>query len=297
MIDINYEKGDIQMSESVCIINDYYNSPLVIRAIKSVIDYVDKVIVITSNVNSFSNFPDKPVNSVHFSNVLKNFNELQQNKIENYDIGSDNVGYRYIVGIIHSDADYYFLLDYDDIFLPDKVKKISSLLNGNYNIIKESEFFNPKLDFMQNVIRNNIDWHISQYSFNKYFKDILLKFFNDNKIPTNASFDKILFLLGIEHVMEITNQSYTQIIKHSNSRTKTMNKTNFYANTAGIFSKLKHVNFHTLACDDYIEYNLLLNRFLSKPDKYKYGELVNNYKLPIYKLLYYKLYSIRSDRK
>ena len=105
MIDINYEKGDIQMSESVCIINDYYNSPLVIRAIKSVIDYVDKVIVITSNVNSFSNFPDKPVNSLHFDSILSNFNELQQNKIEKYDIGNDDVGYRYILGIIHSDAD------------------------------------------------------------------------------------------------------------------------------------------------------------------------------------------------
>lgn len=286
------------MSESVCIINDYYNSPLVVRAIKSVINYVDKVVVVvTSNVTLANNFSDKSSNSIHFADILKNFNELQQNKLENFEVLYDDVGYRYLLGINHADADYYFLLDYDDIFLPDKIPTITYLLQDKYNVVKESEFYNPNINLMKNVIRNNIDWHISQYSFNKYFKDILLKFFNDNEIPTNASFDKILFLLGLEHVMKIINKSYTKIIEHANSRTMTMNKRKFYADTAGIFYRLKHVNFHTLACDDYIEYNLLLNRFLSEPDKYKYGELTNNYKLPAYKLLYYKLYSIRSNIK
>ena len=57
----------VKMSESVCIINDYYNSPLVVRAIKSVINYVDKVVIVTSNVNPFRNLPDKPVHLIHFS--------------------------------------------------------------------------------------------------------------------------------------------------------------------------------------------------------------------------------------
>ena len=61
----------VKMSESVCIINDYYNSPLVVRAIKSVINYVDKVVVVTSNVTLTNNFSDKSSNSIHFSNIMK----------------------------------------------------------------------------------------------------------------------------------------------------------------------------------------------------------------------------------
>ena len=99
-------------------------------------------------------------------------NVLQHNKIENYDIGSDDVGYRYIQGIIHADAEYYFLLDYDDIFLSDKIPTITYLLQDKYDVVKESEFYKPNMNLMKNVIRNNIDWHISQYSFNKHFKDI-----------------------------------------------------------------------------------------------------------------------------
>lgn len=285
------------MSESVCIINDYYNSPLVVRAIKSVINYVDKVVVVTSNVTLTNNFSDKSSNSIHFSNIMSNFNELQQNKIENYDIGNDDVGYRYIQGIIHADADYYFLLDYDDIFLSDKIPTITYLLQDKYDVVKESEFYKPNMNLMKNVIRNNIDWHISQYSFNKHFKDILLKFFDDNEIPTNASFDKILFLLGIEHDMKIINKSYTKIIEHANSRTMTMNKRKFYKNTATIFYNLEQIDFNNSISTDYIEYNLLLNSFLYEPDKYRYRELTDNYNIPAYKLLYYKLYSIRSNIK
>lgn len=285
------------MSESVCIINDYYNSPLVVRAIKSVINYVDKVVVVTSNVTLANNFSDKSSNSIHFADILKNFNELQQNKIENFEVLYDDVGYRYFLGINRADADYYFLLDYDDIFLPDKIPTITYLLQDKYNVVKESEFYNPNINLMKNVIRNNIDWHISQYSFNKYFKDILLKFFNDNEIPTNASFDKILFLLGLEHVMKIINKSYTKIIEHANSRTMTMNKRKFYKNTAIIFSKLEYIDFGNSLLMDYIHYNLLLNSFLYEPDKYRYRELTDNYNIPAYKLLYYKLYSIRSNIK
>ena len=287
----------VKMSESVCIINDYYNSTLVVRAIKSVINYVDKVVVVTSNVTLANNFSDKSSNSIHFSNIMSNFNELQQNKIENYDIGSDDVGYRYIQGIIHADAEYYFLLDYDDIFLSDKIPTITYLLQDKYDVVKESEFYKPNMNLMKNVIRNNIDWHISQYSFNKHFKDILLKFFDDNEIPTNASFDKILFLLGIEHDMKIINKSYTKIIEHANSRTMTMNKKKFYTNTATIFYNLEQIDFNNSISTDYIEYNLLLNSFLYEPDKYRYRELTDNYNIPAYKLLYYKLYSIRSNIK
>ena len=297
MKDIKKCQGMVKMSESVCIINDYYNSPLVVRAIKSVINYVDKVVIVTSNVNSFSNFPEKPVNSIHFSNIMSNFNELQQNKIENYDIGSDDVGYRYIQGIIHADAEYYFLLDYDDIFLSDKIPTITYLLQNKFDIVKESEFYNPNMNLMKNVIKNNIDWHISQYSFNKFFKNILLHFFSANEIPTNASFDKILFLLGLEHDMKIINKSYTKIIEHANSRTMTMNKRKFYKNTAIIFSKLEDIDFDNSLLMDYIQYNLLLNSFLYEPDKYRYRELTDKYNIPAYKLLYYKLYSIRSNIK
>lgn len=263
------------MSKTVCVINDYYNSPLVYKAINSAKDQVDEIVVVGSSSRDL---------------------EIAEEKVTFIQSNVSDVGKRYFIGLEKIDADYYFLLDYDDLFLSNKVETLKGVFeNERGSAVKESETYNPSLDYISNVIRNRIDWHISEYSFNADFKEYLLKFVKKYAIPTHVSFDKILFAIMLNYGnIHVIASKLTEIVSHNDSRMHAKRKRNFYSETYKVFEKFKSIPDLNLNCRQYVEYTYDLNRYLSEPTKENYKNLsaFGRYPIPLYKRLYYRYYSI-----
>jgi len=263
------------MSKTVCVINDYYNSPLVSKAINSAMNQVDGIVVVGS--------PGRNL-------------EIEDEKVTFIQSQISDVGKRYFIGLEKIDADYYFLLDYDDIFLSNKVNALKRVFeNGKGGAAKESEYYNPSLNYISNVIRNRIDWHISEYSFDADFKKYLLKFVEKYSIPTHVSFDKILFAIMLNYGnMHVVNSKLTEIVSHGDSRMHAKRKRKFYSETYKVFEKFKSIPDLNQSCRQYVEYTYDLNRYLSEPTRENYEHLLasGKYPIPLYKRLYYKYYSI-----
>ena len=279
-------------STIVCVINDYYNSNLTENAIKSVNRYVDYIILITSNENKYSSLE-----------LSKKTTLIPMNSKHN------SVGYRYLDGLNAINADYYFLLDYDDELTCPYIafNKINFGMTDT-DIAKYSEFYNAKKDIMSNVINNYVDWHISQYSLTKFFILNLNSIINQYKLDLDVSFDKILFAFGLlfGNICNYSFKDNYNIINpvfinsaNSNSRMHTVKRKEFYKHTLTIFKELQDYKLESLNFDkidmhkyykQYINYQVDLNSFLAYPTKLHYKNLVKTYNIPIKKLVYYKYY-------
>jgi hypothetical protein len=279
-------------STIVCVINDYYNSNLTENAIKSVNGYVDYIILITSNENKYSSLE-----------LSKKTTLIPMNSKHN------SVGYRYLDGLNAINADYYFLLDYDDELTCPYIafNKINFGMTDT-DIAKYSEFYNAKKDIMSNVINNYVDWHISQYSLTKFFILNLNSIINQYKLDLDVSFDKILFAFGLlfGNICNYSFKDNYNIINpvfinsaNSNSRMHTVKRKEFYKHTLTIFKELQDYKLESLNFDkidmhkyykQYINYQVDLNSFLAYPTKLHYKNLVKTYNIPIKKLVYYKYY-------
>ncbi len=286
-------------STIVCVINDYYNSNLTENAIKSVNGYVDYIILITSNENKYSSLE-----------LSKKTTLIPMNSKHN------SVGYRYLDGLNAINADYYFLLDYDDELTCPYIafNKINFGMTDT-DIAKYSEFYNAKKDIMSNVINNYVDWHISQYSLTKFFILNLNSIINQYKLDLDVSFDKILFAFGLlfGNICNYSFKDNYNIINpvfinsaNSNSRMHTVKRKEFYKHTLTIFKELQDYKLESLNFDkidmhkyykQYINYQVDLNSFLAYPTKLHYKNLVKTYNIPIKKLVYYKYYMFANGEK
>lgn len=286
-------------STIVCVINDYYNSNLTENAIKSVNGYVDYIILITSNENKYSSLE-----------LSKKTTLIPMNSKHN------SVGYRYLDGLNAINADYYFLLDYDDELTCPYIafNKINFGMTDT-DIAKYSEFYNAKKDIMSNVINNYVDWHISQYSLTKFFILNLNSIINQYKLDLDVSFDKILFAFGLlfGNICNYSFKDNYNIINpvfinsaNSNSRMHTVKRKEFYKHTLTIFKELQDYKLESLNFDkidmhkyykQYINYQVDLNSFLAYPTKLHYKNLVKTYNIPMKKLVYYKYYMFANGEK
>ena len=286
-------------STIVCVINDYYNSNLTENAIKSVNGYVDYIILITSNENKYSSLE-----------LSKKTTLIPMNSKHN------SVGYRYLDGLNAINADYYFLLDYDDELTCPYIafNKINFGMTDT-DIAKYSEFYNAKKDIMSNVINNYVDWHISQYSLTKFFILNLNSIINQYKLDLDVSFDKILFAFGLlfGNICNYSFKDNYNIINpvfinsaNSNSRMHTVKRKEFYKHTLTIFKELQDYKLESLNFDkidmhkyykQYINYQVDLNSFLAYPTKLHYKNLVKTYSIPKKKLIYYKYYMFVNGEK
>ena len=286
-------------STTVCVINDYYNSNLTEKAIKSVNGYVDYIILITPDENKYSSLE-----------LSKKTTLIPTNSKHN------SVGYRYLDGLNSINADYYFLLDYDDELTNQYIlfNKVNfGLLDTD--IAKYSEFYNAKKDIMYNVINNYVDWHISQYSLTKFFISNLNSVINLYKLDLDVSFDKILFAFGLlfGNICNYSFKDNYNIVNpvfinsaNSNSRMHTVKRKEFYKNTLTIFRELQDYKLESLNFvktdmhkyyKQYIDYQVDLNSFLAYPSKLHYKNLVKTYNIPMKKLVYYKYYMFANGEK
>ena len=292
----------MSVSTTVCVINDYYNSNLTEKAIKSVNGYVDYIILITPDENKYSSLELSKKTTLITTNSKHN-----------------SVGYRYLDGLNSINADYYFLLDYDDELTNPYIayNKVNFGL-ADTDIAKYSEFYNAKKDIMYNVINNYVDWHISQYAITNTFvtnlNNLIDKFEYDD-IDLGYSFDKLLFAFGLlfgniynysfKDNYSALNPVYINNI-NSNSRTHTENKKEFYQYTLMAFRSLQEYKLENLKFDkidmhkyykQYIDYQVNLNSFLAYPSKLHYKNLVKTYSIPKKKLVYYKYYMFANGEK
>ena len=255
---------------TTCVINDYYNSNLVYRAIDSAIQ-CDNIVVIRNQ-------------------PLSNRYEKIVDRIET---DLSNVGDRFLLGCNYKLSDIYFLLDYDDEYKNGYVhNSIETYRLHNFDIIKDCNKLDTTKNIMYNVINYNIDWHISQYSFNNDFKNYLNKI--NTELPMYSSFDKILFSLGLNRKFNIN--KYCSVIKHNNKMSRTHFMSNkFYKITYYEFMYLNKLENEKLS-NYYNTYEIMLNKFLydviSKENK---SDLTNDYikiisyeKTPLIKKLYYR---------
>ena len=256
---------------TTCVINDYYNSNLVYRAIDSAI-HCDNIVVIRNQ-------------------PLSNKYEKIVNRIET---DLSNVGDRYLLGCNYKSSDIYFLLDYDDEYKKDYIHNIIETYRlHNFDIIKVCNKLDNTKNIMYNVINYNIDWHISQYSFNNEFKMYLNKI--NTELPLCSSFDKILFSLGLNKNFNIN--KYNGVIKHNNKMSKMhfASKELFYNITYYEFTHLIKLKNEQIS-NYYNTYELILNKFLyevvSKENKNNltsdYIKIISYEKTPIIKILYYR---------
>ena len=251
-----------------CIINDYYDSPLTNNAIKSVLGLVDSIIVVNS---------------------VKPYDKINDDSIIYLNLKESDVGKRYIYGLNTIIADYYFLLDYDDTFEINKINYAIKELT-KWSVLKENDKYDNKMTLIDNVIINHIDWHISKYSFNDYFKNYLINFIEVNKVDTSASFDKILFSVMLAFgFYKITKEKLTNKINHNDSKMHLISKKLFYSKTFDIFTNLANNNaYYNTMFINYVWYNIFLNKFLCNRSKESYKVLINEFEIPLRKKLYYK---------
>ena len=289
-------------STTVCVINDYYNSNLTEKAIKSVNGYVDYIILITPDENKYSSLELSKKTTLITTNSKHN-----------------SVGYRYLDGLNSINADYYFLLDYDDELTNPYIayNKVNFGL-ADTDIAKYSEFYNAKKDIMYNVINNYVDWHISQYAITNTFLTNLNKIidiFEYDDIDLGYSFDKLLFAFGL-----LFGNIYIYSFKdkypnlnpvfinnaNSNSRTHTENRKEFYQYTLMAFRNLQQYKLENLKFDkidmhkyykQYIDYQVDLNFFLTFPTKANFKRLIRTYNIPKKKVIYYAYYMFVNGEK
>lgn len=263
--------------KTACVINDFYNSEYVFRAIKSVENQVDEIILVG----------------------YKDIRNILSNKLKYFNCKLTGTGERYLYGMRQTDADYIFLLDYDDEFLPDKVKHI---LEREIDFNKEV-FKYPELMDYSYFLKYNPDWHISQYSFSKKYVYYIENLIETTGIDCNYSFDKLLYATATiyeDDMFNILSNNYTIKHYHKHSKTNTINKHKFYIETYANFLIMFYVEEFTKYSDDYFEYtryNTYLNKFLSEPSLFTLRELTNKYNIPFYKKLYYLFLIIQERTK
>lgn len=217
--------------------------------------------------------------------------ESEKRNIINIVSKESTVGYRYSLGLKEATGDWIFLLDDDDYFLPEKLKRYSAgFVDFNSEqpaMVKEyegmqvsNEEFNLKA-----IIKRHVDWHISEYSFNKKFKESLLLNGMEN---VSASLDKFIFAVGLKKYAYswYHNDSNTIITNHYDSRMHSMDdkkKVGFYLNTAEM---ILAVAKDSLYQQQYLGYTYNLNMFLATGNRSYYNKI--KYTLPLINRIYYR---------
>ncbi len=265
------------------VINQYKRTNFVDRAIQSCQSLI-KEPDDTIEIIVVSDFPIKNVDKNILCNVA-------------------SVGYRYAQGLKEATGDWIFLLDDDDYMRKDRLKSYSEdVLKENiagykvdrYNVIKEARLsYLKKTLSMKRIIKKHVDWHISEYSFNKTFRDKLLE---KGIEDVDASLDKFIFSIALEqkHLFLTRVKSKVHIEKHRDSKMSSMNKndkTIFYARTAQIFTKA--FMDEKILQNDYTIYCVNLNMFLATKKK-DYFDKAKQF-MPLVNRLYYGFVYSRRD--
>ena len=271
------------------VINQYKRTNFVDRAIQSC-QVLIKEPEDTIEIIVVSDFPIKNVDK----NILCNVS---------------SVGYRYTLGLKEATGDWIFLLDDDDYMLKDRLKFYNKKAlfyeaHGDYfkrfDVIKEhksklgTRSYMTRFLSLKYIIRKHVDWHISEYSFSKSFRDELLEKGIDK---VDASLDKFLFSLALDNLSKFTlyNDSKVHIEKHRDSKMHSMNnkeKKEFYLKTADVF--LKAFSEHRLQTSDYALYCEAMNTFLGMDKETYFKKHSGAYfhlkrKLPLIHRLYYSI--------
>ena len=161
-------------------------------------------------------------------------------------------------------------------------------------MIKEARLsYLKKTLSMKRIIKKHVDWHISEYSFNKTFRDKLLE---KGIEDVDASLDKFIFSIALEqkHLFLTRVKSKVHIEKHRDSKMSSMNKndkTIFYARTAQIFTKA--FMDEKILQNDYTIYCVNLNMFLATKKK-DYFDKAKQF-MPLVNRLYYGFVYSRRD--
>ena len=217
--------------------------------------------------------------------------ESEKHRIKNIISKESAVGYRYALGLKEATGDWIFLLDDDDYFLPQKLKRYThDFIDFNSEqpaMVKEYEgkqISNEEFN-LKEIIKHHVDWHISEYSFNKKFKENLLLNGMEN---VSASLDKFIFAIGLKKFAYswYYNDSNTIIIKHYDSRMHSMDdkkKTGFYLNTAEVILAVAKDRLYQ---QQYLGYTYNLNMFLATGNRSYYDKI--KYTLPLINRMYYR---------
>lgn len=220
--------------------------------------------------------------------------ESEKRNIINIVSKESTVGYRYSLGLKEATGDWIFLLDDDDYFLPQKLKRYNhDFIDFNSEqpaMVKEYEgkqVSNEEFN-LKEIIKHHVDWHISEYSFNKKFKESLLQNGMEN---ISVSLDKFIFAIGLKKFAYswYYNDSNTIITNHYDSKMNSMNKINkmdFYEKTAKMLMELikKEETFSLVY--RYLNYNYFLNTFLATGETKYYDKIRKD--MPLVNRLYYR---------